>query len=468
MSGAGRGVDPRLSLAIAAGKATAATVRRLGRGGGTTLPGRISAALDGGTLSKLSARLPLGSVMVTGTNGKTTTATLVRHLCAGAGIEVAGNRAGANLMSGLTSAMVRYSGLGGRPAAELGVFEVDEAVLPHAVAATTPRLVVVTNLFRDQLDRYGELEASAAAIRAALSALPAESEVLLCADDPTVATLGEGLRASVRYYGLVDSSLGDDHLPHAADAKFCPRCGEPLVFERVYVGHLGAYRCPRGHFERPPLDFAADGVEFDGLRSQRVHLRGDAAGVAIEVPLSGLYNTYNVVAAAAVAERLGLDRAGVARAAAGFRPAFGRLEEVVVEGRSLRLMLAKNPASFNEVLRAATTLGAGQRFLVAVNDRIADGRDVSWIWDVDFERLNGAEWIVLGGSRAYDMAVRLKYGGRAMEGVDVAPEPGAALDRCLALAAPGDEVFVLPTYTAMLDLRAELVRRGYTRPYWED
>jgi UDP-N-acetylmuramyl tripeptide synthase len=460
-------LDPRLALAIAAGKLTAGSVRRLGRGGGTTLPGRVSAAIDRRALEKLSARLPAGAVMISGTNGKTTTSTLIRRLLAAGGLRVMGNRAGANLMSGLTAAVVQESGIGGAPRADIAVFEVDEASLPHAVAAVTPRLVVITNLFRDQLDRYGELETSASAIGAALAALPAASTVLLCADDPTVAGLGAGIRAGVNYFGL-DAAIGDDHLPHAADAKFCPRCGEPYVFERVYVAHMGHYRCPNGHVTRPVPHFRVTRVDFQGLRGQVVDVEGPGmAETSLEVPLSGLYNTYNVVAAVAAATNLGVPVEKQREALRGFRPAFGRLESVDVGGRTIRLMLAKNPASFNEVLRASTLLGDGKRFLVAVNDRIADGRDVSWIWDVDFELLNPADWIVLGGSRALDMRIRLKYGGRQTGALMVAEEPAAALDACIARSAPGDEIFVLPTYTAMLDLRAELVRRGHLQPFWE-
>ena len=454
-------------MALAAGRLTAATIRRLGRGGGTTLPGRISAGIDGDALRKLGSRLPQGSILVAGTNGKTTTASLVRTLVEAAGTRVVSNRAGANLVSGLTAAVVQERGIGGAAGAEMGVFEVDEASLPAAVEALSPRVVVITNLFRDQLDRFGELESSAAAIGAALAAVPAAGDVLLCGDDPAVAWLGRGLRARVHHYGIDDASAGETTLPYASDSRFCPGCGQPFEFERVFVGHLGVYRCPTGDFARPALDLRATSVAFSGLNAQTLAAQGlGLAGATLEVPLSGLYNTYNILAASGAALLAGIQPSVLAPALRGFRPAFGRLERVDVDGRAFHLMLAKNPASFNEVLRASRLLGDGRKFVVALNDRIADGRDVSWIWDVDFELLAGADHVVLTGDRALDMRIRLKYAGLDPARVTVAEAPGAALDAALAATAPGEDVFVLPTYTAMLDLRAELVRRGHLAPFW--
>ncbi len=462
-------MDPTLSVAVVAGKLTANTIRRLGRGGGTTLPGRVSSRIDGRALEKLSRGLELGAIVVAGTNGKTTTSSMLRAIFEARGARVVGNRAGANLVSGLTAAVVADSRFGGSARAQVGIFEVDEASLPAVVAATAPRVVVVTNLFRDQLDRYGELESSAAAISAGLAALPAAAQVMLCADDPAVAFLGRDLRARVRYFGLDDTSLGQAELPHAADSKFCSRCGQPFDFSRVYVGHMGHYRCPTGDFERPAPDLSATRVEFSGLASQAITVNGmGAIGEVLEVPLSGLYNTYNALAATAGALCAGTPMAGVRAALRNFHPAFGRLERVDVGGRILHLLLAKNPAGFNEVLRASRTLGQGRRFVIAVNDRIADGRDISWIWDVDFELLADAERIILTGDRALDMRVRLKYAGVPIDRVEIVATVAGGVDAALTLAADGEDVFILPTYTAMLELRAEMARRGYLRPFWEE
>jgi UDP-N-acetylmuramyl tripeptide synthase len=461
-------MDASLSLAVVAGKVTAATIRRLGRGGGTTLPGRVSARIDPHALEKLSSRLERGSILVAGTNGKTTTAALLRTILEAGGVGIVSNRAGSNLVGGLTAAVVQGSRLGGDARAEAGVFEVDEASLPAAVEAIAPRLVIVTNLFRDQLDRYGELESSSAAISSALAALPTAATAMLCADDPRVAALAAGLRARTVLYGLEDQAAGQTEVPHAADARFCPFCGRPFDFERVYAGHLGHYRCPGGDCDRPHPDLRATAIRFRGLDAQALVADGlGYAATELEVPLSGIYNSYNILAAAGAAALFGIPAADVASALRSFSPAFGRLEQVDVEGRKVRLMLAKNPAGFNEVLRAGRLLGGGRKFVVALNDRIADGRDVSWIWDVDFELLVDADSVVVAGDRALDMRVRLKYAGVAPGRVTVAEAPGDALDALLASTSPGDEVFVLPTYTAMLDLRAEMARRGYLQPFWK-
>jgi UDP-N-acetylmuramyl tripeptide synthase len=488
-------IDPRLSVAVAAGRLTAAAARRTGRGGGTTLPGRVGQRFDPRLLDKLGARLERGSVLVSGTNGKTTTAALLRTVLEAAGLRVVSNRAGSNLDWGLASALLGASGLGGQPEADIGVFEVDEGILPHLARRLEPRLVVVTNLFRDQLDRYGELEASASAVSGALASLPAAATAVLCADDPGVAVLGEGLRAATVFYGLDLDDAGHPGLPHAADARFCRRCGEPFDFSRVYVAHLGVYRCPRGHPARPPLDLAATAASFDGLDGQRLELAGplvpaatatapasDAAlGTApaveaatgserltIEVALSGLYNTYNIAAAATAALVLGVASGTVASGMRRFRPAFGRQERLEVDGRTVRLLLAKNPAGFNEVLHASRLLGGGRHFLLSLNDRLADGRDVSWIWDVDFELLGDAESVVVSGDRALDLAVRLEYAGVPPERVSLRHDQPAAIDAALRSTPPGGELHVLPTYTAMLDIRAELASRGHARRFWEE
>ena len=461
-------MDPTLTAAVAAGKLTAGTIRRLGRGGGTTLPGRVGARIDRRTLEKLSHSLQQGALVVAGTNGKTTTASLLRTLLEASGTRVVGNRAGANLLAGLTAAVIEDSHLDGAVRAQVGVFEVDEASLPAVVEATAPRVMIVTNLFRDQLDRYGELESSAAAIGSALAALRAASTVVLCADDPAVAYLGRDLRAQVRYFGVDDPAQGETSLPHAADSKFCPRCGQPFDFSRVYVGHLGHFRCPTGDFERPTPDLWVDRVEFSGLDHQVLTVSGlGLSAERIEVPLSGLYNTYNILAAVAGALVAGVPMSTMHTALRDFHPAFGRLERVEVGGRILHLLLAKNPAGFNEVLRASRILGGGRRFLVAVNDRIADGRDISWIWDVDFELLRDADRVVLSGDRALDLRIRLKYAGLPMDRVEVAESPADGVDAALRLADGGDEIFILPTYTAMLDLRAEMARRGFLQPFWK-
>jgi UDP-N-acetylmuramyl tripeptide synthase len=457
-----RNPDVRKAAAVLAGKATGALSRATKRGGGTTLPGDVARAIDPRVLAKLAGDLTQGSVVITGTNGKTTTARLITYLLEGAGNKVVSNRAGANLIFGATAAALNHAETRGTLEADWGVFEIDEASLPKAVEEIKPRATLVLNLFRDQLDRYGELESIAKKIEHALSNAPPGSKQILNADDPRVAEIGLGLPTLPIWFGLDDTSVAATELPHAADARTCPRCGASLKFEAVYVGHDGVYSCPNGDFKRPTPEITARNIKLDGFERFTATIENQR----LEIPLGGLYNTYNVLAAYTVAKTLGLEPSYIAERLKGFSAAFGRQERMDFRGRHLNLVLSKNPAGFNETLRTAVELAKGTSFLIALNDRKADGTDVSWIWDVDFERLKGSATVVVpGGTRAHDLAVRLKYAGVAAAPPET--DPGKALDLLIKMTNEGDTAHLLCTYTAMLDLRAELVRRGWAKPYWE-
>jgi UDP-N-acetylmuramyl tripeptide synthase len=452
----------RLAAAVLAGKATGAMSRFSRRGGGTTLPGDVARAIDPDVLRKLSKDLKFGSVVITGTNGKTTTARLISWLLEGAGHRVVSNRAGANLIFGATAAALESAELNGRLRADWGVFEIDEASLPRAIDEIQPKAVIVLNLFRDQLDRYGELETIAKKIESALAQLPEGSRALLNADDPRVAEIGLSLPNPPLWFGLDDTRAAMRELPHAADARTCPRCGTSLIFEAVYVGHDGVYRCPKGDFARPTPELTATQIQLDGFDNVAMTV----GSRRLELPLGGLYNCYNVLAAYAAGITIGLEPEYIAKRLHNFRAAFGRQERMEFRGRNLNLVLSKNPAGFNETVRTAVDLAKGNSFLIALNDRKADGTDISWIWDVDFERLKGKTRVVVpGGNRALDLAVRFKYAG--IEAAPPETDPGKALDALVKATPEGETAHLLCTYTAMLDLRAELVRRGWAKPYWE-
>ena len=452
----------RKTAAVWAGKATGTLSRVTRRGGGTTLPGDVARAIDPRILSELAADLTQGSIVITGTNGKTTTARLVSWLLEGAGHRVVANRAGANLIFGITAAAIVGATADGKLKADWGVFEIDEASLPKAVEEIRPKTTLVMNLFRDQLDRYGELESIARKIEKALSALPQESTAVLNADDPRVAEVGYALPRKPLWYGLDDRRVAATMLPHAADARTCPHDGATLVFDAVYVGHDGVYHCPNGDFQRPQPDLTASAIDLHGFESLGLTVQG----TRIEMPLGGLYNAYNLLAAFAVARSVGLDAGYVAERLKTFKAAFGRQERIEFRGRHLVLVLSKNPAGFNETVRTAVALAKGENFVIGLNDRKADGTDVSWIWDVDFEMLQGrAKTVIPAGIRADDLAVRLKYAGVGAEPPQT--DPGKALDALIRSTGEGDTAYLLCTYTAMLDLRAELVRRGWAQPYWE-
>jgi lipid II isoglutaminyl synthase (glutamine-hydrolysing) len=465
--------DLRLSAAILAARSAWFASRGLRRGGGSTVPGVVARRVDPGVLTKLSRRLRLGSAAITGTNGKTTTTRMISNILRAAGVKVVNNSTGANLVTGVTAAMISDSGLSGRPAAEMGLFEVDEASVPKVAAEAEIGILAVLNLFRDQLDRYGELAYTGKVIASAFSALPEDGAVVLNADDPLVASLGRSARNPV-YYGVDEPALDTGRLQHIADSKDCPPCGTPLDYETVYMGHVGVYDCRNCTFGRPGLGYRASRVRFDGARGTEFLLSTPTGETEVRVNLPGLYNVYNALAAATVAGEAGVGLAEISRGLREFGGAFGRVERVRAGEKEAFLLLIKNPVGFNEILRTFITGGEARNVLIAINDNHADGRDVSWLWDVDFEmladaraegRTNGTPFMV-SGLRAEDMAVRLKYADLPVG--PVIPDREEAIKAALDATPPGETLYVLPTYTAMLEIRKTLSELGYTHPFWED
>jgi len=444
-----------LASKIALARAAGALSRRSGRGG-TSLPGKLLIRLEPHAMARLAARLREGSSVISATNGKTTTAAMVAAILEGAGTRLVHNRAGANMAGGVTSALLgaaRGRGIDG----EAGLFEVDEFWLDQVVPELRPRALLLSNLFRDQLDRYGELETIADRWAAAVAAAP-NTRLVLNADDPLVADLGRD-RAGVTYFGVQDDGVALAGMGHASDSKHCRRCGAPYVYEAVYMGHLGRYRCPNGDGPRPEPGVWASAIVLEGTRSASfdLHLGGEHARV--ELPFPGLYNVYNALGAAALTQVLGADLDQIVRGLAATKAAFGRAETVLVGGRELAILLVKNPAGANEVLRTLA-LDPGEHDVFAVlNDRTADGHDVSWVWDADYELVaERVRRVTCSGTRAAELALRLKYAGVPPERLRVVPALEAGLDAALA---DGDgRLVALPTYTAMLDLRELLVARG--------
>ena len=449
-----------LPVGIAAARVAARLSRIVGAGGGTTVPGKVISALDPDVLDRLARRLPLGCVLVSATNGKTTTAAMAREILAPR-VRLARNGSGANLVSGVTSALLAAKG------AELGLFEVDEAALPEIARRARPRAVCLGNLFRDQLDRYGELEHLAERWRGMAQELPSDAILVVNGDDPQVGDLSRERPGSL-VFGLDDARHALRELQHAADSKWCLRCGQPYEYEAAYVGHLGEYRCPGCGHGRPELDVVARGVELDGLDgvSFTLVVPGGEARVHLSVP--GLYNVYNALAAASLSIALGTPLEDVKSGLERFGAAFGRFERIAVGDRNVLLLLVKNPAGANEAVRTLVAGDPPKLAVLALNDAIADGRDVSWIWDVDWEPLlAGLERVIVTGERAAEMALRCKYGGFSEEAIEVVPPFEHALDRGLELTPAGTELVLLPTYTAMLELQRIVSERGFARPYWE-
>ncbi len=452
--------------------------RLSGRGGGTTLPGRILVGMDRDAIERLAGRLTGGSIVVSSTNGKTTTAGMIAGILGAAGRDPVHNRAGSNMHWGVATALLEQDG-------DEGLFELDEAWLPRVAPQLRPRLLVLGNLFRDQLDRYGELERLAdewaelvdrlvpqgATASEAEDAPPDAVELALNADDPLIADLGRDRelrrRPGVTYFGIEDPSQALPELQHAHDAKHCRRCGAAYAYERAFVGHLGHYGCPNCEADRPEPDVAAIAVEPRGMSGIGARVRTPEGELEIDLPLPGLYNLYNALAAisAGLRSRIPLDtiRTGLEQTKA----VFGRVETIDVGGRPVSILLVKNPAGTNEVLRTLRLerSGDGLDLWLALNDRIADGRDVSWIWDADFELLSGdVRRVVCAGTRAPEMALRLKYAGWPEDAIEVRPEIGPSLDDAVSDGA--GPLFALPTYTALLELRRLLSARGLAAEYW--
>jgi lipid II isoglutaminyl synthase (glutamine-hydrolysing) len=450
-----------LDAKVAAARAAGALSRRAGRGG-TSLPGKVLMRLEPRAIGRLAAGLPNGSAVISATNGKTTTAAMVAAILERRGTRLVHNRAGANMAGGVASALLHATRRGGRLAGDTGLFEVDEFWLGQVVAQLRPRALLLANLFRDQLDRYGELDTIAD--RWLEVCARTDARLVLNADDPTVADLGRARGGdapdpSVRFFGVEDDAIALAEMQHAADAKHCRRCGAPYRYDAIYLGHLGRYHCDSCGATRPEPSVSARAVVLEGVRAARFTLHTPAGERAIALPLPGLYNVYNALGAAALALELGAGLDDVAAGLHAVSPAFGRAETVRVGGRELSILLVKNPAGANEVLRTLV-LEPGEHDVFAVlNDNIADGRDVSWVWDADFEVLAGrVRRATCAGTRAAEMALRLKYAGVPAERIVVEPGLDAGLDR--ALAAGDGRLFALPTYTAMLALRDVLVARG--------
>ncbi|MDQ5894406.1 MAG: hypothetical protein QG596_667 [Actinomycetota bacterium] len=433
--------------------------RATGRGGGTTLPGRVLLKLDRNAISSLGSQLTEGSTLISATNGKTTTASMLATILAGTGRDPVHNRAGSNMTWGVATALLEQKGTE-------GLFEVDEAWLPEVADRLHPGTILLGNLFRDQLDRYGETETLADAWAALASRLAGKTGFVLNADDPLVADIGNSSGPDTVYFGIDDPTQALAELQHAHDAKLCRVCGNNLTYDRAFVGHLGHYHCESCGMKRPQPQISATAITLRGMSGLEATIESPEGPARLTLPLPGLYNLYNALGAIATARQLGIPVADAVGSLAGMKAVFGRVERIEIGDVSLSILLVKNPAGANEVIRTLALEPAPIDLWLALNDRIADGRDVSWIWDADFEMLaDRVGTVTCTGTRASEMALRLKYAGWPIEKTEVVVDAEEALDRALAKA--GSQLFALPTYTALLDLRNLLSDRGDTGKYWQ-
>lgn len=453
-------MPPVLTVSLA--KIALSLSRALGRGGGSALPGLMAERIDPNIGHRLAEGLK-SSIIVTGTNGKTTTSKMLAQILSDNGEQLVSNRAGSNLSRGVVSALIEHVGGSGRFHGETGLFEVDEAAMPAVAAMLQPQAIIVLNLFRDQLDRYGELDTTAKLIGKGIAATNAT--VYLNADDPLVASLAKYAKPqNVTYFGIDD--VKSTKLAHdvTADSNTCPVCGRTLIYKQAYFGHIGRYRCRKGHFDRPEPTYAASHTELKpGGASFTLTNEAD---VTFSIQLPGLYNIYNALAAVSLALHRGTAAASAAQSLEHVQAAFGRVEKLEINGRNLYLLLVKNPTGFNQIIQTFLLREKQQNVLFCINDNFADGRDVSWLWDVAFEELlSQGHHLATSGIRASDMALRLKYGGMSTE--DISPDLHTALNRFIAQVPEGGTGYIIPTYTAMLEARKLLSRQTKLKGIWQ-
>lgn len=435
--------------------------------GATSLPGLLCRMIDPDILQNMCRQCRLGTIVITGTNGKTTTSRMIKKVLESGGYHVVCNGEGSNLERGLISSLVKESNWRGVLDYDIGVFEVDEADLKNLIGRLYCRQLVVTNFFRDQLDRFGELDYLKKIIVQAIGEMSAGSTLVLNADDPFVASLGSEVdpTKSVKYYGLDLESRAQN--TESTDVVDCQKCGEKLYYEKRYLAQVGKYYCRKCGLKRPALDWMVDQYRGGGVDGMSLRVKNQVWGVFnLQVNLPGFFNIYNVLAALTVVSSLDLEKELVIDTINKFMPVFGRFEKVRLGDKQLVLMLAKNPTGFNELLKTILEDERKLKLLAILNDNYADGRDVSWIWDVNFEWLRGhLEWVCVAGRRAEDLMLRFKYADIDLRLIGMEKNYDKIMADFTQLNDSG-YIYVLATYTGMMDFRKKLVQKGMLADFW--
>ncbi|MFA6295917.1 MAG: MurT ligase domain-containing protein [Patescibacteria group bacterium] len=456
----------RLFLAIIIAKLASFFVRALNRGQATSLPGLLARKIDPQVLTKLSAKLKKGVIIVSGTNGKTTTTRLISNILNEENFEFIHNRAGANLLSGVTSSLLSKCSLNGKLNYDWAVFEVDEATVPLVAKQTNPKVVVLMNLFRDQLDRYGELEKLAKLWKETIDNLSGETKIILNADDPLVSSIAIN-KKNIFFYGVNNENYKIEKIAESADSKNCPNCKEPLVYSALFYSHIGKYHCPKCGLTRPNLNLSAEEIKLNSFNGSDILMQEDAKKISVHFPLPGFYNIYNVLAAAACCLNLDISFDKIKLGIEKTKAAFGRLEKFKLDKNDAILMLVKNPTGFNEVIKLLETDGKKKKMIITLNDNIPDGRDISWIWDVDFERLiNFVDYVFVAGQRAEELVLRFKYAGLDLNKIGLEKDYDKLLEMAKMKLDAGETLYILPTYSSMLDLRNIIAKKGYLKQSW--
>ncbi len=453
----------RETAAIVACKTTKSLLRLLGRGG-TTLPGRIALKICPEVLALLAKNVHC--IVVTGTNGKTTSARIIEQILTEAEVSYFANRSGANLITGITTEFIANCSLTGKPKKQYAVIETDEAASKEVCRLINPEHILVTNVFRDQLDRFGEVTHTLGNIVIGIQNSP-RATVCLNADCSLSAWIADQIPNKVVFFG-VGVPIYVNSIDEVSDATHCIKCKHEYEYSYRTFGHLGGFHCPGCGYERPQPQVEVRRILELGASSSTVMISVFGEEDDFTVNLPGGYNIYNAAGALAISELLGFDRERTKTAIAGFRCGFGRMEQFDMGRAVARMILIKNPAGCNQVLNYLAELPETSIFVCCLNDRIADGTDISWIWDANFEKLGDMgdrlSRVLISGVRRADMAVRLKYAGLPMDKLEIVDDYDSLIARLSSQELP---VVIMPTYTAMMDLRQKMSAAFGGKDFWE-
>ena len=459
-------MDIRLISAILLGKITS-LILKLSGSGATAAPGLFALKIDPNLIKKLSRKIKGGSVIISGTNGKTTTARLTFDILSSK-YKIIHNRQGSNLLRGIASTLIQKAPVFGKIDFDLGLWEVDEATLSAAIENLSPKKIVLLNLFRDQLDRYGEVDTVRKNWQKSLSKLPKDTGLVLNTDDPGISFLAKSCKAKTIYFGVNDAQTNLPAIDHVADIKYCLNCNSKLIYKSLFSAHLGHYKCPNCGLGRPTPVIFAKNLNFKTNLTSSALLSIDHKVLTINYSLPGLYNVYNILAASAVSSNFDISPQIIKEKINGFSTAFGRFQKTEIDRKQIITMLIKNPAGANEVIRTLAQKD-NLNLLIILNDNIADGRDVSWIWDTQWEVLKDkVKNITVAGIRSWDMATRLKYAKFKLSKNDIYKEISYSIADSIDKLNKNDTLIILPTYTALLEVQKSLSRLGGGKKWHEN
>ncbi len=453
-------MDLRLTTAILTGKFIGFLTKLKG-GGATAAPGLYALKIDRELVKKLTSKTNFESIVISATNGKTTTSRIIANILENSGVKIIHNRQGSNLLRGLASTLITKSSLTGKFDHTIGIWETDEATLHEVIESTNPKTVILINLFRDQLDRYGEVDAVRAKWQKVIENLPKSTTLILNADDPGISFLAKFHKGKVLFFGVNDKKINLPDINNVADARFCLNCGNTLTYNILLSAHMGHYYCSNCDFKRPTPEVNATDLKFKPDYSTSLKLTINHELLTISYLLPGLYNVYNIMAAAACASDLNIKGNIVKKSIENFSAAFGRFQKLDVGGKKIIIFLIKNPAGANEVIRTIVGTQNQVCLLAILNDNIADGKDISWIWDTSWEAMSGVtNKVSVSGTRAWDLANRLKYAEIKLSTDKVYKDINYSVVKSVKIMGSKDTLIILPTYTALLGVQKSLSKLG--------